>query len=549
MELRPYQTEAIDLIYKARENGENRQLVVLPTGTGKTVLFSKLMSDTPGRRLCLVHRDELVRQTVRKLQDGGITNVGVIKAAEDDVSADVVVASVQTLARERRLLRYTDHGYADLIVVDEAHHAPAPTYRKVIKEALHRSGLLVGVTATPDRKTSESFTDQTGRTYKSLTAGMKSVFSSLTYYRSLVDMVAEGWLTDIVPATAPTGMDLGNVGVRGQDWDSGKLGEEFEAANAYQDVLKAWMPYRDRPTIVFMPTVVTSWRMCETFSAAGISCAHVDGNTPLDERQTIYRQLRDGEIKVVTNCMVLTEGFDEPSVSCVIVARPTKSRALYAQMIGRGTRLYPGKTDCVVITTVSHDLDLSPVTLQEFLDDEGWQDGDSLVTRKKKVIEQRDTQDRSKLEAAFSFVRALQERPEAGTLLWSKRGGEWWLKGATVAVRLSPAYNDHWTAQDSNGSVLCEPLPLSGAVSVAELAFRDMAGSEVTLVNPKAKWRAKPPSYKQAVLAVAKGLDPGVLVEMSRGDVSAWLDGNQDAPILWNRTRTVKAREVLEGLT
>lgn len=544
MDLRPYQTEALELIEKARiVDGHKRQLVVLPTGTGKTVIFSRLMTTHTGRRLCLVHRDELVRQTVNKLRDAGIRHVGVIKAQQDDSDADVCVASVQTLSRDKRLLRYTDHGYADLIVVDEAHHAPAPSYRRIINTALHRSGLLVGVTATPDRKTSESFTDQTGRTHASLTAGMKTVFDSLVYYRSLVDMVAEGWLTDIVPATAETDIRLSDCKIVGSDFSADDLGEQFNTTDAYRDILKAWLPYRDRPTIMFLPTVVTSLTMSHTLQAAGIKSAHIDGNTPSDERQTVYRQLRDGELQAITNCMVLTEGFDEPSVSCVVVARPTKSRALYAQMIGRGTRLYPGKRDCVVITAVSHDLDLSPVTLQKFLDDEGWENGDSLVTRKKKILEQKDQRETAAVKAAFSFVQALQTRPETGTLLWSKRGTEWVLKGATVEVKLTPV-GDHWIT-DSNR----EPMSLSAAVAEAEHHFRDIAGSEITLVNPNAKWRGKPPSYKQASLAVAKGLDPEVLVQMTRGDVSAWLDGNQDARVVWALCRRGRAVQVLEGLS
>lgn len=523
MELRPYQVEALDAIDNAEAEGHNRQLVVLPTGTGKTVLFSSLMANRKGRRLCLVHRDELVRQTVRKLSDAGL-RAGVIKANENDVTYDVAVASVQTLSRDRRLAQYVRHGAANLIVVDEAHHAPAPSYRKVIDAVLAPGGLLVGVTATPDRKTHEETILPTGTPVVTMRAGMRKVFEHLTYYRQLTDMIAEGWLCDVIPVTTETDMDMSSVSVIADDWADGDLGEALDAADAYSDIIRNWSRYAsDRPTIAFLPTVATSRTLTERLIERGIPAAHIDGTTPLEDRQVVYRNLRDGKIRVLSNCMVLTEGFDEPSVSCVIVARPTQSRALFAQMIGRGTRLFPGKSDCLVMSVTSHDLDVSPVTLQTFLNDEGMEDGISVAKRQKQILESRERVSAEAKAAALSFVNRYVARPAGqSSFIWRKLASVWTIIAGDTRVDLEPAFNDHWVPKVfGSGVVLADPLHLEGAVSVAE-QYVARYGSTV-LADSSAKWRGNHPKPAQVSYAVALGLDLQVAKSMTRGEVSEYI--------------------------
>ena len=333
MRLRNYQTECVDSIESEAANGTRKQLAVLPTGTGKTVIFTELAKRRQliGRTLILVHRDELVRQTVSKFRDSGMDNIGIIEASHNDVRSPVTVASVQTLSRDARLIQYLKHGKAHTIITDEAHHAPAQTYRKVVQFCLHELGIHVGLTATPDRETQKQYrrrmkNDKTAFGI-SLTAGMGSVFDKLVYYRPLTDMIAEGWLSDIVPATVQTATDLHNVKMTAGDWQEGELGKALEQARADIDIVSAWeRSARGRATIAFLPTVKTSRLVASEFERRGYTAEHVDGNTPNEIRQDIYKRLREGRTQVVTNCMILTEGFDEPSVSCIIVGRPTQSR-------------------------------------------------------------------------------------------------------------------------------------------------------------------------------------------------------------------------------
>ena len=554
MELRPYQIEAIQSVETAYSDGERRQIIVLPTGTGKTVIFSELMRRMPGRRLCLVHRDELVRQTVRKLADAGL-KAGVIKANEDDVTHDVVVASIQTLSRERRLAAYVRHGKASLVVVDEAHHAPAPSYRRVIDNCLASDGLLVGVTATPDRKTHEEFIIPTKSGSQMpvtvLKAGMAKVFSNLTYFRQLTDMIAEGWLCDVVPVTTTTNMDMSSVSTIAGDWSEGDLGAALDVADGYSDIIHAWQSgASDRPTIAFLPTVATSQTLCERFQAAGVPSAHIDGTTPVDERQKVYQSLRSGSIRVVTNCMVLTEGFDEPSVSCIIVARPTQSRSLFAQMIGRGTRLYPGKSDCLVISVTSHDLDVSPVTLQTFLNDPGFEDGQSVKQRQTEILESIKVGDKVTDElksTALSFANKYVANPAKSKFIWRKLGPIWTIIAGTIRVDLKPAFNDHWEPTLDNGCTLCAPLPLEGAVSVAEQYVAKSGAS--MLADTSAKWRSNPPSSKQVWLAITLGIDLKLVASMSKGELSEWIttakleNRNQDYSLAKSREAKTLIKE------
>lgn len=522
MELRPYQTEVLTAISEARDAGHSRQLIVLPTGTGKTVIFARLMADTPGRRLCLVHRDELVRQTVRQLRDAGLDSVGVIKAADNDVTSDVIVASVQTLCRDKRLAAYVRHGKADLIVVDEAHHAPAPSYRKILDGALAPGGLLVGVTATPDRQTAHEVILPNRRVISIRTAGMRRVFDHLTYARQLTDMIAEGWLVDVVPVTIDTDADMSSVRTVAGDWSADELGDALESSDAYEAILQAWQTHAsDRPTIVFLPTVQTSKDMAETFARANIPVAHIDGNTPVEDRQLAYKKLRSGDIRVITNCMVLTEGFDEPSVSCIVVARPTQTRSLFAQMIGRGTRLYPGKADCLVMSVVAHSLDIPPVTLQAFLQDVGWEDGTPVSKRQKAIVEAAEAFESVKVQQALQFINRFKDSPSANTkLIWRKLATRWVLVAGDVTITLEPSFNDHWLPK-ANDVILSDPLPLEGATSVAE--HYAMRSGQAILADPTAKWRTNPPTEAQLRFALALGLPHNIAETLDRGSISEYI--------------------------
>ena len=346
--LRPYQHEAIDEILAAISNGINRPLVSLPTGTGKTVVFAHLLAQRGGRGLVLAHRDELLRQAADKLMlvAPGL-NVGIVKAGENQVAAQVVVASVQTLSRPNRLEQLP--GDIETLVVDEAHHAVAPTYLRILEYlgAFNTNGpLCVGFTATPERGDG---------------AGLGAVWQKIVYQKTILEMLLAGYLCDLRAVRVSVAVNLNQVRVRGGDYAEGELGRAMMHANAPAHVVAAYQEHAaGRKTLVFTPTVDLAHAMAESFESAGVRAEALDGQTPDEERRAILRRLHSGETQVVANCAVLTEGFDEPSIDCVIVARPTKSKPLYIQMVGRGTRIYPGKEDCLVLDVVGatsrHDL-------------------------------------------------------------------------------------------------------------------------------------------------------------------------------------------------
>jgi superfamily II DNA or RNA helicase len=339
---RPYQREAIEAIRVGfQERDVNRPLIVIPTGGGKTVIFSHLIKRRRqrGRALVIAHREELLLQAKEKIETiAPDVTVGIVKAAKDEhQDVDVIVASVQTLVRERRISPIV--GTIRTVIIDEAHHAAAETYLKVMK----RLGcfddpemLTVGVTATAGRADG---------------VGLKAAWQEIVYQRGILQMIGEGYLVDVKGFEIETDIDYQSVTSRGGDYVDSSLAEAMEDSNAIEAAALAYKKYAaDRTGVAFTPSIATAIDLAERLNALGVPAESLSGKTPGDERRAILARLRDGTTQVVTNAQVLVEGFDEPRVSCVLLARPTKSVTAFTQMVGRGLRLYPGKTDCLLLS-------------------------------------------------------------------------------------------------------------------------------------------------------------------------------------------------------
>lgn len=332
-ELRPYQQLARERIHAEWENGHTRTLLVLPTGTGKTIVFASVAADQvrAGHRvLILAHRGELLEQAADKLQ----RSTGLVSAVE---KADatclntwfrVVVGSVQTLQRTARLERFP-HDYFGTIIIDEAHHAITDGYRRILD--YFGSARVLGVTATPDRGDMRN---------------LGEVFDSLAFEYKLTDAIKEGYLCRIMAQTIPLKLDITDVGFTSGDYSLGQLGT---ALDPYLEQIAAEMAVRckDRKTVVFLPLIKTSQKFRDLLNAHGFRAAEVNGQS--DDRRQVLADFDAGKYNVLCNSMLLTEGWDCPSVDCVVVLRPTKVRSLYSQMVGRGTRLSPGKTDLLLL--------------------------------------------------------------------------------------------------------------------------------------------------------------------------------------------------------
>lgn len=382
--LRDYQREAIDAVFEAWRQGMRRPAIVLPTGMGKTVVFAHLISEfrsrpvndgegyQPGHRvIVLVHRDELADQAIAKIRAvAPELSVGKVKAEDNEIFADVMVCSVQTISRHGRriTLRNAQNtaGRVGLIITDECHHAAALSYQEVYSG--FPDALQLGVTATMARGDG---------------VGLGSTWDEVVYSRSILNGIANGHLVDVKAHTIEVeGFRLDRVRQSRGDYQASDLGNALEDSSGDLVIAKAYRGHAsDRPGIVFTPTVATAELTRDALRDIGITADSLSGETPREDRLRMFEDFRTGRTQVLVNCLVLTEGFDAPWASCAVIARPTRSQPLYIQMVGRVLRPWPagGKRDALVLNLngaggkLATLIDLEPGLV------EGVQEGETLT--------------------------------------------------------------------------------------------------------------------------------------------------------------------------
>lgn len=332
MNLRPYQLDALAKI----ESGFDmfaRQLAVLPTGSGKTILFSHITQRrmrAGQRTLILAHREELIDQAIDKLRAA----TGIIADKEKaeyraSLNAHVVVGSVQSLMRQPRLERWPKDHFG-LVVVDEAHHVLAKSYRGLLAHFDGHADVL-GVTATPDRADRKN---------------LGEYFENVPFEISLLDLINDGYLSRITIKSIPLKIDLNAVKQTGGDFDETDLANTIEPYLG--EIAKALVEHASfRRTLAFLPLRATSRKFVEHCQAAGLSACHIDGES--SDRKEILARYAAGEFDVLSNASLLLEGFDDPGIDCIVMLRPTRSRPLYVQAIGRGTRIHPAKDSLLLL--------------------------------------------------------------------------------------------------------------------------------------------------------------------------------------------------------
>lgn len=338
MELRPYQQEAKDSIFQEWENGIQKTLLVLPTGCGKTIVFAKVTEQcvqNGDRVLILAHRGELLEQAADKIAKATGLGCATEKAEESCLGSwfRITVGSVQSLMRETRLSRFPAN-YFNTIIIDEAHHCISDSYQRVLQH--FPDSKVLGVTATPDRGDMKN---------------LGSVFESLAYEYTLPKAIKEGYLSPIKAVTIPLKVDLTGVGVQSGDFKAGDLGNALDPyLESIAEEMKKYC--KGRKTVVFLPLVKTSQKFRDILNSHGFFAAEVNGESA--DRAEILEDYAAGKYNVLCNSMLLTEGWDCPSVDCIVVLRPTKVRSLYCQMVGRGTRLAPGKDHLLLLDFLWH---------------------------------------------------------------------------------------------------------------------------------------------------------------------------------------------------
>ena len=349
--LRPYQRDARDAVLSEWERGNLATLLAAATGTGKTevalaILQAEHESGRLGRALWLAHRTELVTQPVDRIERSwpDLAPAGIVQASRDDAGARIIAATVQTLASERRLAGILSHGQVSHVVYDETHHIAAPSNLGLVRRLRqHNPKLrLVGITATPKRTDGD---------------GLKRVFDSVAYRISIRDAIRAGALCPFVAVAVQLPVSFADVTETGENgWSDKEAGRVLSASNAEAVVVETWKRQAEaRPTIAFTASVAQAYSLAEAFRRAGVSAEAACGETERDERAGVLARFRAGTTRVVTNAMLWTEGLDVPPIACVLQVRPTKSDLSYCQMAGRGLRLYPGKTDALILDFVPED--------------------------------------------------------------------------------------------------------------------------------------------------------------------------------------------------
>lgn len=489
---RPYQAEAIKALISAWQGPHNRLAVVLPTGAGKTVVFANLIDEllpqlNGGRALVIAHREELIEQAAAKIRAvRPDLRVGVVKAERDEhQDADVIVASIQTLAVERRRNAITNIG---VVIVDECHHAAARSYMTVLEHFGAWRGLPVaGFTATMTR------TD----------GGLADVWEEVVFTLDILEMIEDGYLCDVRgKRVIVEGLDLDAVKSRAGDLQDGQLGQALDDSGAAEVVAEAYRLHAgDRAGVVFTPTVDTAQSMAEAFTAAGIPAAAVWGDMPRDDRAAALEKYRRGDVQVLTNCMVLTEGFDAPWTSCAVIARPTKSAGLYCQMAGRALRLWEGKKDALILDVMGastrHKLaSIVDLTGRDVvMPDEG-------QTLREAV---REAEEKAKRRLDLSRIQVEEiDLFHGSTVRWLKtETGVWFIPvtdSTYVFLLRKPGDRTYWLRRfdAANGVVGPKndvPMPLPEAKAWLEQQAKAM-GSR-WLATRSASWRNRPASVKQ----------------------------------------------------
>jgi ATP-dependent helicase IRC3 len=553
--LRPYQREALEAVVRNEAKGISKQLVVLPTGAGKTVLFSNLpvLRSNSLPMLVLAHRAELLEQARNKIMASNPDLTVEIEQAERKAGhVDVVVASVATLGRNGtpRIEGYPKD-YFKTIVIDEAHHAAAPTYRRVID--YFNYDFLLGVTATPQRSDSVRLVD---------------VFDEIVYYKSIQDLIEDGWLCPLVGYRVKTNVDISDVQIQNGDYVQSQLEEAIDTPERNAFVVATYRNLADaKKAIVFASGVRHAENLALSFRSASVETAVIVGTTPRQEREEILANFATGKISVIVNVGVLTEGFDEPSLQAIILAKPTRSTLLYTQIVGRGTRLYEGKENCLIIDIADTTKGKKPIGLPTLLGlpPEFDLQGQSFTEVAKKFEELKDycpgeairVLNPDDIEGAYKRINLFMPPPPNPTILqyskfvWSEVGEDQFHIGLNDNESLH-IYVDalgRWTTElrIRSGSKVEVKLIGHGADIRTVFAGTDKwiqenKSTSLPLIDSSALWRADAPTDKQQKMLKRIGVP--ITADMTKGMasqiISKWYDANPKPQWLQNKIQANK---------
>jgi len=557
--LRPYQLEGVAAVEAAWARGLRRPAVVWPTGAGKTVGFARLAvnwleANPGGRAVGIAHTGELLDQMTDKFRSvaPGL-RVGRVQAHWNETLARLVCASVQTLSRGNRRDMLRNVG---LLIIDECHHAPARTYLDVLTHFGALGEAANAPIGTPGTAVAVGFTATMERGDE---LALGQVWQDVVHSMSIADAIAAGWLV------RPRGihvqvddLDLSAVRSSGGDYRAEDLGDALMRSMAPEAIVKAVAEHAaDRRIIAFAPTVASAALIADALRDAGHAVGLVHGGMPAGERKAVLDDFRAGRTKIMLNCMILTEGFDDPSADCALIARPTRSPVLYKQIAGRVIRPYPGKTDALLLDVVGVTRHHSLVSGISLFGDDTDRSPRKLTEKDQLLLGDEDPDELApgQMDARRALLGDWNGGPlvadevdlfAASPMQWHRtRAGVFYIEAGERYIAIVPGAMGGYDVtamhrtQRHTGRWIVQAVPdLPYAMAWAE---GEVSAAERTTATKKRSWRAAPPSQKMQALAARLGVhvDPGarsgevsaaisLVLASSRIDphLPAWMKGN-----------------------
>jgi superfamily II DNA or RNA helicase len=508
--LRKYQQECVESILFSKDRGINRPLISLATGLGKTVVFSDVARRLNLRTLIIAHRDELIRQAKEKIEliwPEVASNIGIVKGELHEPDKQVVIASIQSAARDRRLADLKRSGF-DLCIIDEAHHSAAPTYERLVRDLGFLTDdprkLLLGVTATPKRGDG---------------VGLSSIFQEIVFSRSIAWGIRNGYLSPLVGKKVSTRVSLKGVQTQAGDFVASQLSLTINVPGRNKLIVESFLEYaKDRKkAIAFCADVQHATDLAFAFNSSGIPSSAIHGKMSIETRRQVLQDFEEGRIQVLTNCGVLTEGFDSPAVDTIFLCRPTQSQGLYVQCVGRGTRVSPGKKNCLVIDFV----DASRLGLCNFVNSlEGAVSPIFEEAREKRDLAIEDPYAITNVDSSFE-ASDVQEIDFFGRsqFAWIQIGDSWHLPVSYKKdVWVNKSNKGYRAVLHADGQTLLlsdQDMPLDYAVGFVE----DWMRSQTTnaLSRKDAPWRNEAASEKQLATLEKFGIRER---KMTKGEAS-----------------------------
>lgn len=531
VELRPYQVMAIE---SSLASPMQRQLIVLSTGLGKTITGLGLAKKRGGRTLWLAHTEELVTQPERAcgLVWPEVTR-GIVKAERNEYMRHVVFASIQTAQREERAARLALQGFS-FVVVDEAHHGLSAGYKYLLNElGCFRDGgpQLLGLTATPERGDNGALED---------------VFQGVVFQMGIKSAIDGGYLVPPTVVERRIAVDLDAIATSHGDYGQTQLSKALLQSNIVGEIVAGYEEHiaGKRKTLIFVISVEQAQLVARALCERGYRFAAVSGETPKDDRRRILAQLKSGELQGVANCMVLTEGFDEPSIDAIILARPTQSKPLLIQKVGRGLRLFPNKQDCLVLDMVGVSKRNTLVQAAVIFGEKEESEHGGKAQKPLDPIADPEAYWLARLQAQIGGVKGAPR----SKLHWVPSGDGGWLlaAGEFGTVRLVSREEDSWHI-DVVGD-RSNPLPYALSDALVDMGTAQALAEDYvrrvsrTLTARNAQWRQGGASEAQVAFLKRAGIDASGLSKGTAADLMTQQIAKRDAePATFKQVRYLRS--------